>query len=239
MADEMWPGGPRFIEESGVFRLGTDSVLLAHFAKNSKDGRKRAADLGCGSGIISVLLAWDEPELHVDGIEIQPRAARLAAGNAKLCGLSEQISVIEGDLRHHRGIFIAGAYDLTVSNPPYYKIGCGKHHKDKDIAAARSEEHCTLADVCIAANYLTCWGGSFALVQKPERLAEVFGTLSDTGFEPKRIRFVQHKQTSPPSLVLIESRRGGKPFLNVEAPLILANDDGSDSHEVKLIYHRL
>jgi len=239
MIDELWPGGPRFIDETGVFRLGTDSVLLAYFTKNTRiKNKKRAADLGCGSGIISILLAWDEPELMIDGVEIQPRAAHLASENAKLCGLDGRIKIIEGDLRSYRGLFEAGAYDLVVSNPPYYQRGSGKTSANTDIAAARGEELCTLGDICQAAGYITRWGGSFIIVHKPQRLADIFRAMSDTGFEPKRMRFVQYSKLSQPSLVLIESRRGGNPSLSVEAPLILTNDDGGDSDEVKAIYRR-
>ncbi|MDR0490807.1 MAG: methyltransferase [Oscillospiraceae bacterium] len=233
MADELWPGGPRFRDETDGFRLGADSVLLAHFAKAARVRKRRVIDLGCGSGLISILLAWDDPDLLVEGIEIRPRAACLAAENAKNSGVSDRMSVLEGDLRRHRELFNAGVYDLTVSNPPFYKLGSGKPPDNEETSAARGEEHCTLADVCAAASYLTRWGGSFALAHKPERLVEIFSTLTDAGFEPKRIRFVQHKQTSPPYLALIESRRGGKPSLNIEPPLILTNNDGSDSDEAK------
>ena len=240
MIDELWPGGPLFKEDAGIFRLGTDSVLLAYFVKKARVKRKlRVADLGCGSGVLSILLAWDEPDLLVDGIEILSRAACLASENAQLCGLGDQINIIEGDLRNHRCLFQAGAYDLTVSNPPYFMQNSGKRSANEDIAAARGEEYCTLDDICQAAGSLTRWGGSFALVHKPERLTGIFRSLSGAGLEPKRLRFVQYKSTSPPNLVLIESRRGGNPSLSIEAPLILANDDGSDTAEVCTIYHRV
>jgi len=213
--------------------------MLAYFAGNAEvKKRKSAVDLGCGSGIISILLAWGDPGLHIDGIEIQPHAARLATENAGLCGLSDRVNVIEGDLRLCREFLSAGAYDLTVSNPPYYTPGKGKRAQSPGKAIARGEELCTLEDVCKAAGYLTRWGGSFLIVHKPERLADIFRSLSENNLEPKRIRFVQHKPASQPSLVLIESRRGGKPSLKIEAPLILANDDGSDSDEVRRIYRR-
>lgn len=237
MIDELWPGGPRFKECAGVLRLGADSVLLAHFAKNTGvKKRKRAVDLGCGSGIISILLAWDDPDLHIDGIEIQRRAAQLAVENAELSGLSHRIRIIESDLRDHREFLHAGDYDFTVSNPPYYAKGGGKRASGEELAAARGEEHCTLADVCRAAGYLTRNGGSFFLIHRPERLVELFRVLASSGFEPKRIRFVQHKASSPPSLVLVESRRNGRPALSAEPPLILVNDDGSDTDEARAIY---
>ncbi len=95
-----------------------------------------------------------------------------------------------------------------------------------------------MGDVCAAASYLTRWGGRFALVHKPERLAEIICTLREYGLEPKRLRFVQHKAESAPSLFLLESRRGGNPSLTIEPPLILADAHGNDTEEVKSIYHR-
>ena len=239
MLVELWPDGPLFRNDDGIFRPGMDSVLLAYFANNARPGiNNRAVDLGCGSGIISVLLAWDAPGLQIDGIEIQPKAAKLAIENSRLCGLTDRIRIIEGDLRNHRDFLRSGYYDVSVSNPPYYPQGSGKLPSNKEIAAARGEESCTLSDICMAAGYLTRWGGSFFLVHKPERLADVFRALSESCLEPKRLRFVQHNYSSPPSLVLIESRRGGKPALNVEQPVILTNDDGSETDEAKAIYRR-
>ena len=57
------------------------------------------------------------------------------------------------------------------------------------------------------------------------------------GLEPKRLRLVQYRAGYAPNLVLIEGRRGGKPGLDIEKPLILC-DDGGESEEYKRIYHK-
>ena len=56
--DDLWPGGPRFARSGAGFALGTDSVLLADFAADRRV--RRFADLGCGAGVLTVLLpsAW-------------------------------------------------------------------------------------------------------------------------------------------------------------------------------------
>ena len=239
LISELWPGGPLFNDGENLFPIVADSVLLAYFANNTRlKPKKRAADLGCGSGVISVLLAMNDPMLTVDSIEIQHSAAVLAIENAESSGTSGRLAVIECDLRRHRDLLQAGAYDLAISNPPYFAQGSGKRPADSAIEAARAEGSCTLDDICKAAGYLTRYGGAFFLVHKPERLTSVFRSLSGAGFEPKRVRFVQHTYSSPPSLVLIESRRGGKPSLDVQAPLILFNANGSDTDEAKAIYRR-
>jgi tRNA1Val (adenine37-N6)-methyltransferase len=234
--DELWAGGPVFIRDSEAFRLGTDSVLLSSFASGRHS--KRACDLGCGAGIISVLLAWNDPSLSVDGVELRQDWAELARENVKLSRLDGRINIISGDLRRHRDFLEAGAYDLVVSNPPYYAEGRGKSSDNDGRALSREEQTCTIGDVCAAASYLTRWGGRFALVHKPERLAEIICALREHGLEPKRLRLVQHKAESAPSLFLLESRRGGNPSLTIEPPLILTDAHGNDTEEVKRIYHR-
>ena len=139
------------------------------------------------------------------------------------------------DLRDYRQLRRART---TTSPPtPYYAQGSGKS-QSPDIAKARAEQACTLSDICRAAAYLTRWGGRFTLVHKPERMAEVIALCAQNGLEPKRLRLVQHKARSQPNLFLLECRRGARPGLVVEPPLILAEDDGSDSEEIKRIYHR-
>ena len=131
----------------------------------------------------------------------------------------------------------AGAYDLVVSNPPYFAEGSGYAAPDPARAAARDERTCSLDELCAAAGWLCRWGGAFALVHRPERLSEVFAALGRHGLEPKRLRFVQYAADRAPSLALIEARRGGKPGLTVCAPLLLTDAGGGDSPEVREIYH--
>ena len=86
--------------------------------------------------------------------------------------------------------------------------------------------------------FLLPTGGSFYLVHKPERLSEIFCTMTKYSLEPKRLREVQYRIGKAPSLVLIEGRRGGRKGISVEAPLILTNEDGTETKEVLEIYRR-
>ena len=86
---------------------------------------------------------------------------------------------------------------------------------------ARMEE-AALTDWCAAARRLVKNGGRFALVHRPERLAELFGALQNSGLEPKRLQLIQHKEDTPPSAVLVEAVRQGRPGLEV-LPVRLMN----------------
>lgn len=232
---ELWPGGPRY-RQSEHFKLSTDSVLLADFAQVR--GAKRGIDLGCGSGILSLLLAEKSAGLSMTGLELLPEAAAAARENAARNGPGGRIEVIEGDIRQHRALFRAGSFDLAVSNPPYFPAERGAVAPRADRAAARAEASCSLSELCDAAAFLLRTGGSFFLVHRPERLSELCACLSAHGLEPKRLRLVCHRADSAPSLILLEARRGGKPGLQIEPMLVLTAADGTESEEVRRIYHR-
>ena len=100
---------------------------------------------------------------------------------------------------------------MIVSNPPYFSVGSGKSG-----GPARSEETCSLDDLCAAAARLIKNGGRFALCHRPERLADVICTLRAYRLEPKRLKLLSHGPGHPPSLLLIEAVKQGKPGIKFE-----------------------
>ncbi|MEG1190773.1 MAG: methyltransferase [Oscillospiraceae bacterium] len=233
--EALWRGGPRFLQTEDCFKLSTDSVLLADFANSAR--ARNCLDLGSGAGVLSVLLAFLNPKLEICGIELQESFAELSKKNLAENGMDKRSKIICGDLREHSRLLPVGTFDLVVANPPYFKQMAGASPNLDFRAAAREEKFCTLSDLCAAAKWALRWGGDFALVHKPERLSEVFVALSLAGLEPKRLRLVQSRSFSPPSLVLIEARRGGAQGLKILPPLILNNDNGTNSAEMQRIYH--
>ena len=103
---------------------------------------------------------------------------------------------------------------------------------------ARAETDCTLAQLCAAAARALTWGGSFCLVHRPDRLADVLEELRRVRLEPKRLRFVHHTAAAPPSLFLLEARLGGGVGLTVEPPLLLHGPDGGETEDVRRAYFR-
>ena len=187
--------------------------------------------------VIGILLIAFGGDYRVDCVDIQPQAVEAAKRNIEANGYSDRMTAVLGDIRACRELWEAGSFDLTVSNPPYFVSGSGRSAKEESIAAARDERSCSLSEVCAAAAYLTRWGGRFAMVHRPERAAEVICAMSAAGLEPKRMRTVHSRAGAAPSLILLEGRRGGKPGLVFEPPLILKTDGGEHSEEIKRIYH--
>ena len=190
---------------SGVFPLGGDALALGEFAL-VKPGQ-RVCDLGTGSGVLLLLLARRAERLSLTGIDINPLSARIAQENLEVNRLSGRI--LCGDLR--TAPLPAGGFDLAVSNPPYFPVGSGKSG-----GPARSEESCSLDELCAAASRLVKNGGRFALCHRPERLADVLCTHRAHSLEPKRLKLVSHGPGHPPSLLLAEAVRQGRPGLVIE-----------------------
>jgi len=230
------PGGYRFVYDDQLFRPSTDTFLLSSMPR-LKPGL-RICDLGCGTGLLGLLLLQRQPAMTVSGLDIQPAAIRLAEKVSAENALSDRLTFYTEDLRQVKHRFPTGSFDLVVCNPPYYPEGSGRTAADDAIRKARSEVSCSLTDICHAAAYLLRWGGRFCLVHKPERLTDLCCILRETGLEPKRLRFVCKHAGSAPSLLLLEACRGGKPGLTIEAPLILQNPDGTSTSEVDAIYFR-
>lgn len=197
--------------------LGTDSLLLSRFA--TVRPRARVLDLGCGVGVLGILLAQRAGELTLDGVERNPQAAELARRNLEENGLRG--SIVTGDLRE-RSVFSQGHYDLIVSNPPYFPVHSGPAASRRS-AEARNEGCCTLEELCAAAAPRLKTGGRFALVYRAERLTDLLCALCAQALEPKRLRLVQARADKPPKLVLLEAVRQGRPGLKTE-PVLLLNE---------------
>lgn len=232
--ESLSPGGLRFVYEDTLFRPGTDTFLLSSLPR-LRPGL-RVCDLGCGTGLLSLLLLQRQRELRITGIDILPEAVALARRAAAENGLEDCLTFHRGDLRTFP--LPAGSFDLAVCNPPYYSAGSGALPEDAARRAARSEGSCPLPELCRTAARLVRWGGSFCLVHKPERLTDLCCALRESGLEPKRLRWVCRSAASAPSLVLLEARRGGRPGLTVEPPLVLESPEGLPTAELNAIYFR-
>ena len=69
------PGGLRFVYGNGQHPPGLDSFLLASLP-GLRPGL-RVCDLGCGTGLLGLLLLQRQPDLRVTGLDLQPEAVRL------------------------------------------------------------------------------------------------------------------------------------------------------------------
>lgn len=227
--------GLRIIQSGSGFRFGTDSVLLAGFAKvGAKDC---VLDMGSGTGVIAILLEG-RTGAKLTGVEIQAVQCDMAARSAKLNG--QDIEFINADLRTLHERLGSGVFDAAVCNPPYYSADRGEVSKKGEgefEGAATHEICCTLEEVAKAASRLLRYGGKLFECCPVSRLSEALCALSGCGLEPKRLRLVAARADKPPYLALIEAKKGAAPGLVVEKQLDVCDENGRHTPEVRRIYH--
>ncbi|MHC1695317.1 MAG: tRNA1(Val) (adenine(37)-N6)-methyltransferase [Eubacteriales bacterium] len=210
--------GLSLIQKRDGFLFGTDSVALADFVRQSY---KNTADLGTGSGIISLLLLQRERAERVYGVEIQPTIADMARRNAEMNGYSDRLIIIQGDIKAPdtlvppQGGTLIGSLDAVFSNPPYMRSGAGLSSPDGERDISRREVCCDINDVCSCASRLLKWGGDFYIVHRPDRLCSLMCALRDNGLEPKQLELIVPRPDAPPCLVLVRAKKGAGEELKV------------------------
>ena len=222
------------VQDKNAFCFGLDAVLLSDFAvaKNKSE----VFDLGTGNGIIPLIMARKYPDAHFTAIEIQKCAFDLASENVNRNNLSEKIDVINCDIKSVRSIFPPECANVVTSNPPYAKVNANRKNPLESKNIARHEVLYNLDDVVSAAAYLLKSAGSFFMIHRPERLAEIFSAFEKYKLEPKKLQLIFPFVDSAPTMVLIEGRKNANPELKVLPPLIVYKSKGEYTETVKNIY---
>lgn len=232
--DELQRNGYRIIQNPEKFCFGMDAVLLSGFARAKK--QERCLDLGCGNGIIPILMEAKTEGKHFTGLEIQPESADMARRSVALNGLQDRIDIVEGDIKDASKIFGASSFHVVTTNPPYMTAQHGLTNVYEAKTIARHEVLCNLEDIIRESARLLMPGGRFYMVHRPFRLAEIISLMVQYRMEPKRMRLVYPYVDREPNMVLIEGLRGGKSRMTVEKPLIVYKEPGKYTDEIYDVY---
>lgn len=99
-----------------------DTEVLVEEALRHIQGvpKPKVLDLGTGSGVIAISLAYHQPASLVWAVDISAAALQVAKDNAINLGVKERVIFLEGDL--FAPLTPAKQFDLIVSNPPYITV---------------------------------------------------------------------------------------------------------------------
>ena len=206
------------IQKTDGLTFGTDALLLAGYVH----GRfERGAELGGGSGIISMLLLTREKVGKIDALEVQDEYADLIRRNAELNSLSDRLSSVCCDVRDFS---FTKEYDVVFTNPPYMKSSSGRGNTLSKKNIARHEICGDISDFMAAGARMLKFGSPLYAVYRPDRLIDIITAMRESSLEPKRLTLVHADAEAEPSMVLIEAKKGGKSGINVTRPLIIYSD---------------
>ncbi len=203
------------IQNTEGLTFGTDALLLAGYINGKYE---RGVELGGGTGIISMLLLARGKVEKIECLEIQEEYAELIGRNAEHNGFSSRLFPIAVDVREYKP---ERECEIVFTNPPYMKTTSGRANLDDKKNLARHEVAGTIYDFCKSGARALKYGGSFAVVYRPDRLIDLIDAMRSSGLEPKRMTFVHANEMAEPSMVLIEAKKGGKCGLKLTKPLLI------------------
>ncbi|HAR48850.1 MAG TPA: methyltransferase domain-containing protein [Smithella sp.] len=232
--DTILEGRLRVFQTRRGYRFSLDSILLAHFV--SLKPRARAIDIGCGSGIILLILAKRFPQSNFAGLEIQKNLAALAEKSTRINELESRVKIFSGDARDIKNVFPAQSFDTVIFNPPYRKLNSGRINPHPEKAIARHEIKGSLKYFLTAAKYLLKPAGTVFTIYPAKRLVELICLFRDNDIEPKKMKLVLSDNFSKAEFVLLEGKSGGHEEIKIESPLFIYDQNKKYTQEMEGVF---
>jgi len=146
-------------------RFSTDDLVCAWRASLASPGGRRLLDIGSGIGSVGLAtLHRMGPYATLETIEAQEVSYNLAQRTVRYNGLSDRVTLHQGDLRDASVLAEGARYDVITGSPPYIPEGKGVMSPIPQRAGARMELRGSVFDYCAAARRWLAPGGRFTYV---------------------------------------------------------------------------
>lgn len=189
-------------QELCAMKVGTDSVLLGAWAKLPERGS--ILDIGCGTGILSLMVAQRSPSLSITAIEIDPRATLQAQENVAQSPWRERIEVINGDFTQTAGT-LGRVFDSIISNPPYFEQSLLS--PDSARTTARHTTSLSYDAIFRQGRDIITPNGNISLVIPADLYTQVNHTAMLYGWGASRLTMVRTTPRKQPKRALCEWQR--------------------------------
>ena len=203
----------------------SDSIFLYSFISKYKI-RGSLLDVGCGVGVISLLLSRDF-DIDTTIIDKQEIMLEYAKHNYKINGLQTD---------SYLGDFVEfdtdKRFDYIISNPPFYDSKV-KQSQNQHLNIARYANHLPIEDFINRVKRLLKPRGYFIFCYDAKQINLLLYHLRSCGITAERIEFVYSKVDRDSKLVMIAGRNNSKSMAQIVPPLIVFNEDNSYTTRAK------
>jgi tRNA1Val (adenine37-N6)-methyltransferase len=172
-----------------AMKVTTDACLFgAWVAKRIKENNSkgRLLDIGTGTGLLSLMIAQQNPGLQIDAIEIDADSEMQAKQNISASPWINNVNTIQADVRIY---FAEKKYDLIISNPPFYENEL--KGEDPAVNKAHHDEGLLLKDIMKSIEDNLLPNGRFFLLFPFKRNAEIRPLVTGNGFHLDKMVFVR------------------------------------------------
>lgn len=207
-----------------AMKVGTDGVLLGAWATVPQSGK--ILDIGCGSGLISIMIA-QRSQANVTGIELDKDAAKQAVENSNESPFSNRLNIVCDDVNE---FFSLEKYDCIVSNPPFFneQTTAPEAARRKARSTAEGLTHLALLN-CV--RRLLKREGKFSTIVPYPTAQRLISMASDRGMQLTRRTDITTRPGIPPKRSLLEFTMTSEP-VNVQTDnLPLCTDTGKRTEE--------
>ncbi len=145
-------------QTNSAMKVGVDGVLLGAWTEASS--ANKILDVGCGTGLLALMMAQKAPNARIVAIDISDAAAEEADYNARQSPWNN-IEVVCADFK----IFSESCnvkFDLIISNPPYFSKSLKNPNNVKAIA--RHDKELGFDDLLKGVEKLLAATGRFACI---------------------------------------------------------------------------
>jgi len=197
----------------------SDSIFLYDFISTFKP-RGTLLDVGCGVGIISLLLTRDF-RIETTIIDKQEKMLAYARHNFALNRL---------DAKSHLGDFTElvseARFDYIVSNPPFYDPRVTQS-EDSHLNIARYAHHLPIDAFVRRVKTFLKPKGWFIFCYDAKQIDLLLYALKEYGINPEKIQFVHSKLDRESKLVFIAARNNSKSMTRILPPLVVFHEDNT------------
>lgn len=183
-------------------KIGTDAVLLG--AWTDVGGAKCIVDAGCGSGVISLMMAQRNDTAEIIGVDIEQAACEDSTDNFKRSHWSARLSAMQLDITRE---FPAVAHPLLiVSNPPFFNEKLRSPVEERALAR-HGDDFGVETLISIAGRELTGTGDSLSFIAPTSRTDEIEFLLSLARLSPVHVTRVYSKEGKSSIRTLWQAKR--------------------------------
>ena len=172
-------------------KVCTDACLLGAWtaAKMQDSTVKNVLDIGCGTGLLSLMLA-QKINAAIDAIEINQDAFMQATENISNSVWQENIKIIHSSLQR----FVSQKkYDLIICNPPFYEDDLRSDDENKN--AAKHDTSLRLEELILFVKEHLNDTGAFAILLPFHRMSYLEKTANGSGlFAEEKLLIKQSPQ---------------------------------------------
>ena len=235
--DQLYSKEIQIIQSKTVFSFSLDAVFLADFVRTTQHKTKQIVDMCAGNGAVGLFLS-EKTGAHITMVEIQTRLADMARRSIELNDLTQQISVVNDDLKNASQYISKDSVDIVACNPPYFvNYQTSEKNPNQYLAIARHEIATNLNEIVSSSAGLLKMNAKLFMVYRPDRLTDLMTSLRNHRLEPKRLQFVRPRITEDANMVLVEAIKDGKPNgLNVNRDIITYDGDDYTDEVKKMLY---